>query len=224
MLEVIGAAPGSHTDLDWPEIWRNSPERQEVKKELQKIKERKNEITETTGHVEDKASYREFAAPLTVQMREVLQRVFQQYWRTPSYIYSKTALCVLSISRFTTLLVIWQRLMNVLIGTFHWVQFLSSTKQSTRSPKPNVRCIRVDSSLCQSSGANYAAFRYPTRSLRSPRTSFEDLLLEAFVISNIIVELPWNSLMAVLVFFVGIIPLGCTAVQYQQTRYLSAAS
>jgi len=26
MLHVIGAAPGSHNDIDWPQVWRDSPE------------------------------------------------------------------------------------------------------------------------------------------------------------------------------------------------------
>jgi ABC-type multidrug transport system permease subunit len=29
-------------------------------------------------------------------MREVTHRIFEQYWRTPSYLYSKLALCLIS--------------------------------------------------------------------------------------------------------------------------------
>lgn len=98
MLEVIGAAPGSHTDIDWHEVWRNSPQYQEVHRELERLKnDRPNEAPlHRVATKENKASYREFAAPFGVQFWEVSKRVFQQYWRTPSYIYSKTALCVFS--------------------------------------------------------------------------------------------------------------------------------
>jgi hypothetical protein len=94
MLEVIGAAPGSETDLDWFQTWRESPEYRGVQDELQRL-------VDTRGPVptreEDAGSYREFAASFPQQFREVSLRVFQQYWRTPSYIYSKITLCVLVV-------------------------------------------------------------------------------------------------------------------------------
>lgn len=51
--------------------------------------------------VVDKSAYREFAAPFGVQFWEVTKRVFQQYWRTPSYLYSKIVLCTASVSLHT---------------------------------------------------------------------------------------------------------------------------
>lgn len=42
---------------------------------------------------DDPTALDQFAAPHIVQLRAVLLRVFQQYWRTPSYLYSKVALC-----------------------------------------------------------------------------------------------------------------------------------
>ena len=96
MLEVIGAAPGSYTEIDWHQVWRNSPEYQEVHKELHRLETQRPQETQPRATKEDKESYREFAAPLGVQMWEVTYRVFSQYWRTPSYIYSKVALCLFS--------------------------------------------------------------------------------------------------------------------------------
>jgi ABC-type multidrug transport system ATPase subunit/ABC-type multidrug transport system permease subunit len=92
MLEVIGAAPGTDTDIDWHEAWRNSQEYAEVQAELKRLADNPKPIQSAE---EDRGSYREFAAPLFAQLKEVTFRVFQQYWRTPSYIYSKMALCVL---------------------------------------------------------------------------------------------------------------------------------
>src|SRR5438045_3234502 len=83
MLEVIGAAPGSHTDIDWHQTWRGSPEYQEVHRELDRLKNELPQLTRLPSAATDKASLREFAAPFTVQLREVLVRVFEQYWRTP---------------------------------------------------------------------------------------------------------------------------------------------
>jgi hypothetical protein len=91
MLEVIGAAPGSHTDIDWHQAWRQSSEYQDVQTELQRLKA-EGDADSSSHH--DPESYREFAAPFFQQLRIATQRVFQQYWRTPSYIYSKAALCI----------------------------------------------------------------------------------------------------------------------------------
>jgi ABC-type multidrug transport system ATPase subunit len=98
MLEVIGAAPGSHTDIDWVETWRSSPEVREVHAELRTMKRERCRLARTTSDPADKTSYREFAAPFYQQWIEVQKRTFQQYWRTPSYIYSKLALCTASVS------------------------------------------------------------------------------------------------------------------------------
>jgi len=95
MLEVIGAAPGSTTDIDWFTTWRDSPEYATVQGELQRLKDDRKDVP---GVGIDDGSYREFAAGFWSQLREVTIRVFQQWWRTPNYIYSKLALCVLSVS------------------------------------------------------------------------------------------------------------------------------
>lgn len=101
MLQVIGAAPGSHSEIDWHQVWRNSPECSEIHRELERLKEERPKITQPSTSPNDKTSYREFAAPFGVQMYEVLKRVFEQYWRTPTYIYSKASLCILSVSILT---------------------------------------------------------------------------------------------------------------------------
>ena len=92
MLEVIGAAPGSTSDIDWHSAWRASPEFTAVQGELQRLK---TDAKESTSINDDPGSYREFAASFWQQLVEVTHRVFQQYWRTPSYIYSKMTLCLL---------------------------------------------------------------------------------------------------------------------------------
>lgn len=94
MLEVIGAAPGSFADRDWAEVWNSSPERQQVRAELEEMKttlSQKPAAPQVTG-------YEEFAMPLFSQFLICLQRMFQQYWRTPQYIYSKAILCIIPVS------------------------------------------------------------------------------------------------------------------------------
>lgn len=98
MLEVIGAAPGAHTDIDWPAVWRNSPEYEQVRQELSRLRQLAGQPSSV--HSDDPSSYSEFAASFPAQLGQVGRRVFQQYWRTPSYIYSKAILTVGSVSTF----------------------------------------------------------------------------------------------------------------------------
>lgn len=92
MLDVIGAAPGSQNTIDWPAKWYDSPERQDIKRQLADLKEELSDKPED----DDPKSLREYAAPFGQQFVAVTARVFEQYWRTPSYLYSKAALCTLS--------------------------------------------------------------------------------------------------------------------------------
>lgn len=97
MLDVIGAAPGAHTDIDWPAVWRSSAEYQEVRSELARLRELVNQPS-AVSDPNDKSSYVTFAAPFSEQLIQVGRRVFQQYWRSPSYIYSKALLTVIGVS------------------------------------------------------------------------------------------------------------------------------
>lgn len=95
MLEVIGAAPGHKSEIDWYDVWRKSDEYLAVHKELDQMQV---ELPKKIDTGESPAGYGEFAMPLLPQLLYCLERVSQQYWRTPSYIYSKTALCTLTVS------------------------------------------------------------------------------------------------------------------------------
>lgn len=96
MLEVIGAAPGSHSDIDWTEVWRQSPERSSVHAQLESWEKEGSKSAHTSGF-DDQHSYTEYAVPMHVQLYETLIRIFQQYWRTPTYIYSKIGLVAATV-------------------------------------------------------------------------------------------------------------------------------
>lgn len=97
MLEVIGAAPGSKTTIDWPLVWKESPERQEIRKTLAEMKA---ELVATVPVDNDAMALRHFAATPVQQLLTVTERVFLQLWRTPNYLYSKTLLCAATVSNF----------------------------------------------------------------------------------------------------------------------------
>lgn len=91
MLNVLTGSFGSDLNLDWPEIWNNSPERKAVQEHLEELKQGGSAPSATP---DDQASEGEFAASFTEQLWQVTKRVFQQYWRDPGYIYSKAILTI----------------------------------------------------------------------------------------------------------------------------------
>jgi hypothetical protein len=99
MLEITG----SGSEQDWPSIWNDSPEREAVKAELAMKKTELSQFAIPVTGSSDVDALRPFAAPFVTQLSVVLKRVFQQYWRTPSYLYSKVALCLFSVSIFSSL-------------------------------------------------------------------------------------------------------------------------
>ncbi|KAH8819211.1 ABC-2 type transporter-domain-containing protein [Xylogone sp. PMI_703] len=192
MLEVIGAAPGSHTDIDWHQVWRNSPEMAEVHNELARLKEERPHAlqrTETAQRRMDKASYREFAAPFPQQLYEVSKRVFEQYWRTPSYIYSKALLCVAAA---------------LFIG-FSFFKAHNSQQGLQNQMFSIFMLMTIFGSLVQQIMPHFVTQRalYEVRERPSKAYSWK-----AFMLSNIIAELPWNTLMAVLIFLCYYYPIG----------------
>lgn len=110
MLAAIGAAPGTHTDVDWHQAWLDSEERVAVRQELENIKAERPKLVAAEKEKApqrdanetkiEKAAFKEFAAPFGSQLMVVLTRVFQQYWRTPSYIWSKFLLAVAAVGYF----------------------------------------------------------------------------------------------------------------------------
>ncbi|GAB1193523.1 hypothetical protein APSETT444_002744 [Aspergillus pseudonomiae] len=157
MLEVIGAAPGAKSEIDWPAVWRNSPEYQNVRHELSNLRALANQLS-PVADTNDRSSYAEFAAPFATQFVQVGLRVFQQYWRTPAYIYSKV------------LLTIGCGLQNQMFGVF---VFLFVVIQLIIQIIPSFVTQRT---------------LYEARERQSKTYSWQ-----AFVLTNILVELAWNS-------------------------------
>lgn len=186
MLEVIGAAPNSHTDIDWPAVWRDSPEHQAV---IDHLAELKSTLIEKPVDNSDPSSYHEFAAPFGVQVWECTRRVFSQYWRSPIYIYSKITLCVLT-SLFIGFSLFkaknsQQGLQNQMFGVFMLFTIFGNLVQQIMPHFVTQRSL------------------YEARERPSKAYSWK-----AFMIANITVELPWNSLMSVIMYFCWYYPIG----------------
>lgn len=92
MLHVIGAAPGSHTDKDWYEVWRGSQEYVNMKKELDDLVNGFDLVRrESTDHTKHYA--KTYAIPLWKQIPIVSRRAVLHNYRDPQYIWSKMILC-----------------------------------------------------------------------------------------------------------------------------------
>lgn len=95
MLSVVGAAPGSHANQDYFEVWRNSQQYQDMVNELNYFEE---ELVKLPADVSPD-SHKRYAAPFWKQYLIVSWRTIREDWRTPSYIYAK-AFLVISSSLF----------------------------------------------------------------------------------------------------------------------------
>lgn len=183
MLSAIGAAPGSETSQDWHETWLGSKERQEVRDELERIKkERPKEVAsdaekkkgEPADKQAEKAAYAEFAAPLYVQFWQVLTRVFQQYWRTPSYIWSKTALCTFSVGSILSQIHVKANG----VGTVYRLFIRQLARIPTRPAEPALQCLYAVHHFWAARPADHAAVCHSALAIRGPRASQQDIFVE----------------------------------------------
>ncbi|KAJ7160558.1 ABC-2 type transporter-domain-containing protein [Mycena crocata] len=185
MLEVIGAARGSHSVQDWPEVWNASEERAQVRKEFDSMAKELSQLE--TG--ESAAGFETFAMPLSTQLWECLKRVWLQYWRTPSYIYSKLALvflCAIFIGfTFYKAHNDLQGLNNQMFSIFMLLVLFGNLAQQIMPLFVEQRAL------------------YEVRERPSKAYSWV-----AFLSAQILVEIPWQTLAALLIFVSWYYPIG----------------
>ncbi len=186
MLEVIGAAPGSHANHDYHEVWLQSPEREELHRKLDEMAAEKIRSGNNTS---DHDKTEEFAAPFGVQLYEVLKRTAQQYWRTPSYIYSKFVLTVIT---------------NLFIGFSFWKA--GTSQQGLQNQMFALFMMTtVFGNMVQQIIPTFVTMRslYEVRERPSKTYSWQ-----SFLLSNIMIEIFWQTMMSVAAFFVFYYPIG----------------
>ncbi|KAJ1984712.1 ATP-binding cassette transporter snq2 [Dimargaris verticillata] len=86
MLDVIG----TRSEIDWPDVWSNSSNAQQVRQDLTQVVNQ--EKVSRQGHTDDPENHREYALHYPGQCRIVLKRMFTSYWRDPSYNCSRILL------------------------------------------------------------------------------------------------------------------------------------
>ncbi|KAH8733694.1 ABC-2 type transporter-domain-containing protein [Ilyonectria robusta] len=178
MLRVIGAAPGAHTDRDWTATWRESPEYTAAQAELEKLAGLRATAPSPESASDSSTTY---AAPVQLQFWVCMKRVFEQYWRTPTYIYAKLLLCLgnslfIGLSFQDSPLSI-QGLQNQLYSIFMLVVIFAFLMYQTM---PNFIAQRTLYEGRERSSKTYSWY--------------------VFVVSNLVVEMPWNSLAALVIY------------------------
>jgi ATP-binding cassette subfamily G (WHITE) protein 2 (PDR) len=186
MLQIIGAAPGSHADQDYYEAWKNSDEYQSVMKELDYMETELPKIAPVETTEED---LKTFAIPVWKQYLLVTKRVFEQYWRTPSYIYSKVLLAVIS-------------------ALFNGFAFFKADKsmQGLQNQMFSVFMFFVIFLALVQQYLPHFVFQRDLYEVRErPSKTFSWV---AFICAQITAEVPWQALTGTLAFFSWYYPIG----------------
>ncbi|CAR28015.1 ZYRO0D11836p [Zygosaccharomyces rouxii] len=185
MLEIVGAAPGTHANQDYYEVWRNSEEYQEVQKELDRMED---ELKGIDGGDEPE-KHRSFATDIFTQIRLVSHRLLQQYWRSPSYLFPKFLLTVFSelFIGFTLFKAdrSLQGLQNQMLSVFMYTVVFNTLLQQYLPLYVQQRNL-------------YEARERPSRTFS----------WFAFIVSQIFIEVPWNILAGTVAFFCYYYPIG----------------
>ncbi|KIW52326.1 hypothetical protein, variant 2 [Exophiala xenobiotica] len=97
ILEIVNPETSAQANRDWVEIWRSSEENKTMLAELDRINRETNASGTRAGAEQDAdKDQSQFAMPLYTQTYYTTTRAFQQYWRTPGYVWHKLALGVAS--------------------------------------------------------------------------------------------------------------------------------
>nr|A0A1V0QSE4.1 RecName: Full=ABC-type transporter eriD; AltName: Full=Erinacine biosynthesis cluster protein D [Hericium erinaceus]ARE72241.1 ABC-transporter [Hericium erinaceus] len=184
MLSVIGAAPGAVAKRDYYEAWRGSEAYRAVKEELRQMRENPKPISQ-----ESTDALRVYAAPFHVQLFHVTFRFYQQLYRTPSYIYSKIFLVAGS---------------NLLIG-FSFFN-AHNTIQGLQNQMYSVFMgLTVFGNLVNQIMPHFVTQRSLYEVRERPSRAYSWVV---FMLSNVLGELPWNTLAGVVLFFCWYYPVG----------------
>lgn len=179
ILEIIGARVNGQRRQDWATIWRESEPYKRVNEDLDRIHQETSERQTSNGDAD--ADRFEFAMPFLYQLYQISLRVFQQYWRSPTYIYGKFFLGVAS---------------GVFIG-FSFVQIEESVQGLQNAIFSNFLVLSIFSALVQQIMPRFITQRslYEIRERPSKVYSWA-----AFIFANILVEIPYQVLLGTMVF------------------------
>ncbi|CAI7605918.1 unnamed protein product [Penicillium glandicola] len=178
MLGIVNAGQ-NNKGQDWFDVWKQSNESKQVQTELERIhKEKENEHPDTD---DSSQSHSEFAMPFWFQINQVTYRVFQQYWRMPSYVLAKWGLGICS---------------GLFIGFSFYDAKTSLQGMQTIIYSLFMICT-IFSSLAQQIMPVFVSQRSLYEGRERPSKSYS---WKAFLIANIVVEIPYMIVMGILTY------------------------
>ncbi|OJD40677.1 abc transporter cdr4 [Diplodia corticola] len=187
LLEVCRSTP------DIAQKWQLSEEKKSVKEHLQELAQdlKDKKLSQTYS----KPSYA-FAESFWVQLYEVTKRAFGEHWRTPTYFWSMFFLCTGTA---------------FFIGFSFWMS--PNTIQGLQNQVFAVFLIlTMFTNIMQLIIPKFTAIRALAEARELPSKTYS---WPVFILSNILLELPWQTLISVTVYLVWYFPLG---------NYFTAAS
>ncbi|KAL6409296.1 ATPase [Ilyonectria robusta] len=178
-LLEIGNSGGNAHGQDWHSVWKESKQCEDMKTEIDRIHAEKQ--SEKVAGEDDAHSSDEFAMPFWAQLQAVTYRVFQQYWRMPSYIFAKFMLGIaaglfIGFSFFNSSITL-AGMQNVIFSVFLLTTIFSTVVQQIQPLFLTQRSL------------------YEVRERPSKAYSWK-----AFIIANVIVEIPYQIITGVLIF------------------------
>ncbi|KAG5925530.1 hypothetical protein E4U42_004205 [Claviceps africana] len=185
MLEIVNKGRNDDKE-DWHQIWQASPERAAVVEEMEAI--HRDEQLEAPARDDSPLKHSTYAMPFSTQLRAVTYRIFQQYWRMPSYIFAKLAL-------------------GVFAGLFIGFTFFDAkhTKAGTQAVIFNTFMLTtIFSSIVQQMQPMFVTQRSLYEVRERPSKSYS---WQVFMIANVVVEIPYQALTGILIWAASYYPV-----------------
>jgi ATP-binding cassette, subfamily G (WHITE), member 2, PDR len=178
MLDIISTGTRGKSRQDWASVWKQSEQCKALMQELDSSDEMSGEAAATQVTWADVS---EFAMPFHSQLWHTTLRGFQQYWRTPAYIYGKLFLGVAS---------------GLFVG-FSFYHVESSIQGLQNAIFSNFLVLSIFSAMVQQIMPRFVIQRslYEVRERPSKVYSWA-----AFLFSNILIEVPYQILLGIMVF------------------------
>lgn len=180
LLATVGAGSRSQVTADWAEIWLQSKERQERAEGLQ--------LDQASSPLEESREAL-YATSLAYQLQVVLRRTWLWYWREPQYFSAK----------------LWLNLSNGLLNGLTYLNIPSTQQGAYNRVFTIFMSFLMGPPLGLALQPRFAAFRDIFIYREKASRSYSWII---FVLSTIIVELPFTLITALIYWLLWYYPAG----------------
>ncbi|KAF2999430.1 hypothetical protein E8E13_007547 [Curvularia kusanoi] len=180
LLATVGAGSRSQVTADWAKIWLESKEERELEKRLQAMQ---------GSSPQEESREALYATSLTYQLQVVLQRTWLWYWREPQYFSAK----------------LWLNLSNGLLNGLTYLNIPSTQQGAYNRVFTTFMSFLMGPPLGLALQPRFSAFRDIFIYREKASRSYSWVI---FVLSIIIVELPFTLITALIYWLLWYYPAG----------------